>query len=136
MYVGFALFTVEAILQAPGYSVPQMAVGRLTVGLGVGSAAMIVPAYIAEIAPMKYRGHMVGLNNVSITGGQVISYAIGAAFASVPHGWRYMVGLGGVPSISFSYPPSPMPRITLSTYLLWQSRGSRKCPPLDLQQCI
>ncbi|KAF7616259.1 hypothetical protein AFLA_009756 [Aspergillus flavus NRRL3357] len=90
MYVGFALFTVEAILQAPGYSVPQMAVGRLTVGLGVGSAAMIVPAYIAEIAPMKYRGHMVGLNNVSITGGQVISYAIGAAFASVPHGWRYM----------------------------------------------
>lgn len=136
MYVGFALFAVEAILQAPGYSVPQMAVGRLIVGLGVGSAAMIVPAYIAEIAPMKYRGRMVGLNNVSITGGQVISYAIDAAFASVPHGWRYMVGLGGVPSIFFSYPPSSMPRITLSTYLLLQSRGSRKCPPLDLQQCI
>ncbi|GMG36344.1 unnamed protein product [Aspergillus oryzae] len=76
-----------------------MAVGRLIVGLGVGSAAMIVPAYIAEIAPMKYRGRMVGLNNVSITGGQAISYAIGAAFASVPHGWRYMVGLGGVSSI-------------------------------------
>ncbi|KAK6814465.1 hypothetical protein RU639_009378 [Aspergillus parasiticus] len=99
MYVGCALFTIGAILQASAYSVPQMAVGRLIVGLGVGSAAMIVPAYIAEIAPMKYRGRMVGLNNVSITGGQVISYAIGAAFASVPHGWRYMVGLGGVPSI-------------------------------------
>ncbi|QMW33349.1 hypothetical protein G4B84_008780 [Aspergillus flavus NRRL3357] len=109
MYVGFALFTVEAILQAPGYSVPQMAVGRLTVGLGVGSAAMIVPAYIAEIAPMKYRGHMVGLNNVSITGGQVISYAIGAAFASVPHGWRYMVGLGGVPSIFLAILPPLCP---------------------------
>lgn len=36
---------------------------------------------------------------MSITGGQVISYGIGAAFAHVPHGWRYMVGLGGVPSI-------------------------------------
>ncbi|KOC18621.1 putative sugar transporter [Aspergillus flavus AF70] len=109
MYVGFALFTVEAILQAPGYSVPQVAVGRLTVGLGVGSAAMIVPAYIAEIAPMKYRGRMVGLNNVSITGGQVISYAIGAAFASVPHGWRYMVGLGGVPSILLAILPPLCP---------------------------
>ena len=42
---------------------------------------------------------MIGLNNMSITGGQVISYGIGAAFAHVPHGWRYMVGLGGVPSI-------------------------------------
>jgi SP family myo-inositol transporter-like MFS transporter 13 len=76
-----------------------MAVGRLIVGFGVGSAAMIVPAYIAEIAPTKHRGRMIGLNNVSITGGQVISYGLGAAFASVPNGWRYMVGLGGVPSI-------------------------------------
>jgi MFS transporter, SP family, solute carrier family 2 (myo-inositol transporter), member 13 len=42
---------------------------------------------------------MIGLNNMSITGGQVISYGIGAGFAHVPHGWRYMVGLGGVPSI-------------------------------------
>ncbi|KAE8316451.1 hypothetical protein BDV41DRAFT_585435 [Aspergillus transmontanensis] len=98
-YVGCALFTIGAIRQASAYSVPQMAVGRLIVGHGVGSAEMIVPAYIAEIAPMKYRGRMVGLNNVSITGGQVISYDIGAAFASVPHGWHYMVGLGGVPSI-------------------------------------
>lgn len=55
--------------------------------------------YIAEIAPTKFRGRMVGLNNMSITGGQVISYGIGAAFAHVPHGWRYMVGLGGLPSI-------------------------------------
>lgn len=36
---------------------------------------------------------------MSITGGQVLSYGIGAGFAYVPHGWRYMVGLGGVPSI-------------------------------------
>ena len=36
---------------------------------------------------------------MSITGGQVISYGIGAAFAHVPNGWRYMVGLCGVPAI-------------------------------------
>ncbi len=76
-----------------------MVVGRLVVGLGVGSAAMVVPLYIAEIAPTKVRGRLIGLNNMSITGGQVISYGIGAAFAHVDHGWRYMVGLGAVPAI-------------------------------------
>lgn len=99
IYVGCALFTVGAILQATSYSIAQMTVGRLVVGFGVGSAAMVVPLYIAEIAPTKVRGRLIGLNNMSITGGQVISYGIGAAFAHVPHGWRYMVGLGGVPSV-------------------------------------
>ncbi|BCS04954.1 myo-inositol transporter [Aspergillus luchuensis] len=101
MYIACVLFTVGAILQASAYSIPQMVVGRFIVGFGVGSAAMVVPAYIAEIAPTKYRGRMTGLNNVSITGGQVISYALGAAFAPVPSGWRYMVGLGAVPSLLF-----------------------------------
>ena len=76
-----------------------MSVGRAVIGFGVGSAAMVVPLYIAEIAPARARGRLIGLNNMSITGGQVISYAIGAAFASVSHGWRYMVGLGAVPAI-------------------------------------
>lgn len=99
IYVGCVLFTVGAILQAAAYSIAQMAVGRLVVGFGVGSAAMVVPLYIAEIAPTKVRGRLIGLNNMSITGGQVISYGIGAAFAPVSHGWRYMVGLGAVPAI-------------------------------------
>jgi SP family myo-inositol transporter-like MFS transporter 13 len=99
IYVGCVLFTIGAVLQATSYTFAQMCVGRLIVGLGVGSAAMIAPLYIAEVAPTKYRGRMIGLNNMSITGGQVISYGIGAGFAHVPHGWRYMVALGGVPSI-------------------------------------
>ncbi|GES63586.1 general substrate transporter [Aspergillus terreus] len=99
IYIGCVLFVVGAVLQAAAYTVVQMAVGRAVVGLGVGSAAMVVPLYVAEIAPARARGRLIGLNNMSITGGQVIAYAIGAAFAHVPHGWRYMVGLGGVPPI-------------------------------------
>ncbi|CEL05549.1 hypothetical protein ASPCAL06667 [Aspergillus calidoustus] len=99
IYLGCVLFVIGAVLQAAAYSLAQMCVGRVIVGFGVGSAAMIVPLYVAEIAPSKARGRLIGLNNVSITGGQVIAYAIGAAFASVPHGWRYMVGLGGLPPI-------------------------------------
>lgn len=99
IYMGCVLFIVGAVLQACAYSLAQMTVGRLVVGLGVGSAAMIVPLYIAEVAPAKYRGRMIGLDNMSITGGQLISYGIGAALAKVPHGWRAMVGLGAVPAI-------------------------------------
>lgn len=36
---------------------------------------------------------------MSITGGQLISYGIGAGLAKVEHGWRAMVALGAVPAI-------------------------------------
>lgn len=43
IYIGCALFIIGAIIQAASFSIAQMTVGRLVVGFGVGSAAMIVP---------------------------------------------------------------------------------------------
>lgn len=43
IYVGCVLFTLGAIIQAASFSLAQMTVGRLVVGFGVGSAAMIIP---------------------------------------------------------------------------------------------
>jgi ABC-type methionine transport system permease subunit len=37
------------VLQAAAYTVAQMSVGRMVVGFGVGSAAMVVPLYVAEV---------------------------------------------------------------------------------------
>lgn len=42
IYIGCVLFLIGSIIQAAAFSLPQMAVGRFVVGLGVGSAAMIV----------------------------------------------------------------------------------------------
>lgn len=39
-------------------------VGRLVVGLGVGASAIVVPAYLAEIAPAKQRGAIVQMYEV------------------------------------------------------------------------
>ena len=36
---------VGALLQAAAFSLGQMTVGRFIIGLGVGSAAMIIPLY-------------------------------------------------------------------------------------------
>lgn len=46
---------------------------------------------------------MIALDNLSVTLGQLISYALGAAFTEVPHGWRYMVAAGGIPPIILAF---------------------------------
>lgn len=49
IYLGCALFIIGAVLQGAAYTIAQMSVGRLVVGFGVGSAAMVVPLYVAEV---------------------------------------------------------------------------------------
>ena len=43
------LFTLGAIVQSSSFTIAQMCAGRFLIGLGVGSASMIVPLYIAEV---------------------------------------------------------------------------------------
>lgn len=51
-----------------------MVLGRLVVGVGVGSASCIVPLYIGELSPDAIRGRLVTVNCVAITLGQVLAY--------------------------------------------------------------
>lgn len=48
----------------------------MSIGMGVGSLSMIVPMYNAEIAPPEVRGALVGLQQLSITLGIMISFWI------------------------------------------------------------
>ena len=72
--------------------------GRMVVGLGVGVASATVPLYIAELAPPAQRGRLVATNNSCIVVGQVVAALVDGALSGVPEGWRWMLGLGGVPS--------------------------------------
>lgn len=135
IYVGCVLFIISAILQAASF---QMTVGRLVVGFGVGRAAMIVPMYIANVSPAKYHGRMIGLDNMSITGGQLVSYGVGAAFAHVrgrrcafvPNegtcangGYRRLALHGWRRSCPSNHPlllTSVLPRIALLAHLSWK----------------
>ncbi|KAF1993779.1 putative transporter [Amniculicola lignicola CBS 123094] len=111
------VFVIGTLLQTAAYHLPQFAVGRFVVGLGVGSAAMIVPLYISELAPAKYRGRMVAFNNMSVTFGQLLASAVGAGFAQVGNpessqAWRATVGIGAAPALLlagllFMCPESP-----------------------------
>ncbi|KAJ6051993.1 myo-inositol transporter [Penicillium canescens] len=107
IYLGCALFIVGAVLQAAAFTVAQMTVGRLVVGLGVGSAAMIIPLYISELAPARFQGRMIVFDNLCVAFGQLVSYALGAGFTPVANGWRYMVALGVCRLSFWRCPESP-----------------------------
>ncbi|KAJ2551928.1 hypothetical protein EV175_003504 [Coemansia sp. RSA 1933] len=72
--------------------------GRVVVGLGVGAASMVVPIYIGELAPKEFRGRLVTLNVLAITGGQLIAYLISWGLADVHNGWRWMFGISAFPA--------------------------------------
>lgn len=94
------LFIGGALWQAVTSSVWGMIVGRAIVGLAIGGASMIVPLYIAELAPGHLRGRLTTVQLLFITGGQVVAYLVGWAFSTMPAGWRWMVGLGAFPALT------------------------------------
>ncbi|CAG8492747.1 3671_t:CDS:10 [Ambispora leptoticha] len=93
------IFIGGACIMAFAHNYAFLVVGRVVVGLGVGLASMVVPIYISEISPRYFRGQLVTLNVLLITGGQVIAYLIGIAFIETGEGWRWMVGVSAFPAI-------------------------------------
>lgn len=75
-----------------------MIAGRSVVGAAVGSASFVVPLYISELSPSPFRGRLVVVASLFITGGQVVAYIVGWLFSVQVHGWRWMVGLGALPA--------------------------------------
>ncbi|KAJ1917374.1 hypothetical protein H4219_003241 [Mycoemilia scoparia] len=71
--------------------------GRGVVGLGVGMASMVVPMYIGEVSPKEYRGRLVTINVLAITGGQLIAYLITWGLADAHNGWRWMFAISAFP---------------------------------------
>lgn len=92
------LFILGALWQAWTTTVWGMIAGRSIVGAAVGSASFVVPLYISELSPSPFRGRLVVVASLFITGGQVVAYIIGWLFSSMEHGWRWMVGLGALPA--------------------------------------
>lgn len=77
--VNVAIFIVGVIIQVTAIAGPghnSILAGRFITGMGVGSLSMIVPMYNAEIAPPEVRGALVGLQQLSITLGIMISFWI------------------------------------------------------------
>eukprot|EP00051_Salpingoeca_urceolata_P005436 m.73231 g.73231 ORF g.73231 m.73231 type:complete len:508 (-) comp14328_c0_seq1:16-1539(-) len=60
-------------------SVAVLYLGRILTGVGVGLVSLGVPVYIAEISPSEYRGGLGTINQLAVTVGVLLVYAIGLA---------------------------------------------------------
>ena len=131
--VSSSVFTVGAFLMGFAPSLAVLLLGRAVVGVGIGMTSMVVPLYLAEVSSARYRGMLVTLNVVFLTGGQLVASLVDGAFADTPHGWRWMLGLSGLPSgiqlIGFLFmPESPrwlllVGRDAEATAVLRRTRG-------------
>jgi SP family arabinose:H+ symporter-like MFS transporter len=86
---------------------------RLIGGLGIGGSSVLGPMYIAEIAPAKLRGRLVGLFQLNIVAGILVAYLsnylIGLAAFGLAE-WRWMLGVSGLPALLFMVMLYAIPR--------------------------
>ena len=112
-----ALFTLSAF--GTGYvdEFTPFIIYRLIGGLGIGLASTLSPMYIAEIAPAKYRGQFVAINQLTLVIGILVAQVANFLIAeSIPEnstdqmilgswngqtGWRWMFWAELIPAILF-----------------------------------
>ncbi|MEH0109771.1 sugar porter family MFS transporter [Tersicoccus sp. MR15.9] len=73
---------------------------RCLLGLAVGAASALVPAYMSEMAPARLRGRLSGINQTMIVSGMLLSYIVDFLLKNLPGdtAWRLMLGLAAVPA--------------------------------------
>ena len=108
LIISAILFTISAIGSAIPHNLTQFVIARMIGGVGVGSASLLSPLYIAEIAPAKIRGRLVSLNQLAIVSGMLIIYFVNAAIAGFGDdawnaviGWRWMFASETLPALLF-----------------------------------
>ncbi|KAJ2611856.1 hypothetical protein H4S08_002956 [Coemansia sp. RSA 1365] len=86
-------FIIGPLLMALAVSPAMLAAGRFISGVGAGAAVVITPLYLSEIAPVKYRGTLNLLNQLSIVLGILAAMTVGMLANRGPY-WRVSVGVG------------------------------------------
>jgi sugar porter (SP) family MFS transporter len=96
------LFTVSALAAALPRTLTEFVVARLAGGIAIGVASLVVPLYIAEIAPARIRGRLVTLNQLAIVSGILLAYIASYYLAGLGlDSWRWMFAAAAVPSLLF-----------------------------------
>jgi SP family xylose:H+ symportor-like MFS transporter len=106
------LSAILFIINSVGTAIPEtfsvFVFFRIVGGIGVGLASMVVPMYLAEIAPASKRGALVANYQLAIVLGIVLVYFVNYFIAlqgdtewNLTTGWRWMFGSELLPSLLF-----------------------------------
>ncbi len=109
------LYVISAVGCALAWGWNSLVLFRFIGGLGIGGSSVLGPMYIAEIAPAKWRGRLVGFFQFNVVFGVLAAYfsnyVIGlGAFGAAE--WRWKLGVSAIPAalfllMLFSIPESP-----------------------------
>src|SRR5271167_187664 len=100
-----ALFYLTSALGcALAWDWPSLLVFRFIGGLGIGGSSVLAPMYIAEVAPAKWRGRLVGLFQFNVVFGILLAYFSNYVVGTFHLGdleWRWKLGVAAIPAASF-----------------------------------
>ena len=116
-------YVVSALGCAFAWNWDILLAARFIGGIGIGGSSVLGPVYIAELAPAKMRGRLVGMFQINIVVGILLAYLSNYIISSLNLGaseWRWQLGIAAVPAtlflvLLFGIPPS-------SRWLVTQNR--------------
>jgi sugar porter (SP) family MFS transporter len=109
------LYLVSALGCAWAWNWDSLVAFRFIGGLGIGGSSVLGPMYIAEIAPAKWRGRLVGLFQFNVVFGILLAYFSNYVISLMRFGaaeWRWDFGVAALPAalffgLLFTIPRSP-----------------------------
>jgi sugar porter (SP) family MFS transporter len=97
-------YVVSALGCAVAWNWYALLAARFIGGLAIGGSSVLGPVYIAELAPAKLRGRLVGLFQINIVIGILLAYFSNYCIARMGLGtaeWRWQFGVAAVPAVLF-----------------------------------
>lgn len=102
LMIAALVFCVSSLGMAFSGSLGMFIATRFAAGIGVGMASMLSPMYIAEVSPAAVRGRNVAINQLTIVLGILVTNLVNYSLADKGvDAWRWMFGLGAIPSALF-----------------------------------
>jgi SP family arabinose:H+ symporter-like MFS transporter len=98
------LYFVSAAGCALAWNWDALVFFRFVGGLGIGGSSVLGPMYIAEIAPAKFRGRLVGFFQFNVVAGILLAYLSNYLIGLAGFGdleWRWKLGVSALPALLF-----------------------------------
>jgi sugar porter (SP) family MFS transporter len=98
------LYLVSALGCALAFNWTSLVFARFLCGLAIGASSVLGPMYIAEIAPPKQRGRLVGMFQFNIVFGILVAYLSNYLIGLAGLGgteWRWKLGISAFPAALF-----------------------------------
>ena len=98
------LYLISALGCAFAFDWYSFVLARFIGGLGIGASSVLGPMYIAEIAPPKLRGRLVGFFQFNIVFGILLAYLSNYLIGTLGFGdaeWRWKLGVSAIPAALF-----------------------------------